>query len=491
MDNYQPKYSNPAITLPFIADKHRNKGHKFYDFDNGQKLNIESGNEPLYNFWKNDAINMANARVQSTLSSQNRLLQPRHPRIQPYNRSGQPFFLNVDQADQNQKISGSGNTTYSARLSDADRDARRKRILERLGNNYEKFKSGDTTEDVKPMPVFTQQQSKDLEGKLLLDSLVERITTGDWTSTDLLIDLRRIQNYIIDNIYTWNDYNVFDGYLEKLSLLNDALTSSRAEDIAEELGSRRRNYVMAYLDSKMAEADEEDPDPRRDYKLANAKEYYEKLIDNYIEGESRGTSASIQFIKRLYDYVRANAKGIGQSEKVRKQLSKSLIGELKLQKINKFIQDDLLKNVDKYAKEEARLFKDLNIPIPPRLNDVSTVSSRSTYSTHSSSSSGDSGDSGDSSLSSGTTQNFSTDSLEIPPSDSLERLGSRTVSTLGTVEEEAPEVNEGLRQITRRDFDGLNREQIILLANQYFDYNPRPDTRIPIMKQYIYNRLNI
>jgi len=371
MDNYQPKYQDPTITLPFVADKVRNKGSRFYDFDNGQKSSIEVGNDTLYKIWRGDATHMANARVQSTLSSQRRHLQPVHPRLVPYNRSGQPFFVNIDQAKQSQSVSGAGNTTYSARLSDADRESRRKRILERLGNNYEKYDNKDTSIDVRQQQMLTLEEQKEREGDFLLDQIMEKINNNDY-KYELLQEIYKLQNYVVNNIWKWNDYQKFKSYIEKLDLLQQQIEASATIDIAEELKDKRQNYIEKLLESRQREIGTRflGTDPARDYALKNAFEKYQNILDDYLYGMSDFLETSYSVIMRLNEYVKANTKGIGQSETVRKQLAKALTYELKLTK--KEMEAFRKRNeeyFDKLKKENTKFFEDLSIEIPPEVAD--------------------------------------------------------------------------------------------------------------------------
>lgn len=432
MDSYQPKYENPAITLPFIADKHRHKGYKFYDFDDGQKLSVETGNDPIFNNWKNDAIRMANAKVQSTLSSQDRLLQPKHPRIQPYNRSGQPFFSNIDQSNKNMysSVYGGGNTTYSARLSDADRDARRKKILERLGDNYVKYKAGDTSEDVRQPSILNQSDSAKLEAKLLLESISNRIYNEDF-DFGLFSDIYKYIQFLVKNISTFDNFQEFKDLLDRFENLKDIM-----ENIVEE--------------------------------------------ENLTDEATKYTSAIRDVLSGIVDYIKYNVRGIGSNQKQREIIAKSGVNKINLTKVEKLLQKsrlgrqslDELKAQQEREREQQRLLEQAD-------EEVSFIDTATT------------------SNNSGTTATSSTSSsgFSIPPwlfpEESVASSATQQAPTI--VPSEAQSSSASAEQLTRRSFDGLNRDEVIALANQYLQppYNPDPSTKLQRVKTYIYKRLNI
>ena len=162
-------------------------------------------------------------KMKSTISSKQQLLEPVFNRIKPTPRSGQVFFSNKDEGPQT--IYGSG-----FRLSNNERDDYRKKILERLSSNFEKYNNSDTTVDVRREAIITEDDVSQRNGDMLLDAIMTRLLYRDF-GFDFFKDVLNFKNYIVDNIWKFTDIGTFNSYLSKLDVLLRQIESTKKQDV--------------------------------------------------------------------------------------------------------------------------------------------------------------------------------------------------------------------------------------------------------------------
>jgi hypothetical protein len=292
-------------------------------------------------------------KMKSTISSKRQLLEPVFNRIEPIPRSGQIFFSNKDEGPQT--IYGSG-----FRLSDDERDDYRKKILERLSSNFEKYNNSDTTVDVRREAIITEDDVKIRNGDMILDALMIRVYNGD-IGFDFFNEVIKFRNFIVDNIWSFSDIVIFDNYIEKLTLFKRQLETSALEDKVNAQANIRFKLAVQKMENTGLNSTA--------YEIQKLENEYDRLRTDYIDVVSKNTLSSIVIIDKLIEYIRQNKEYISQSEKNRKQIAKSLLTPLQLNKINiKNIELAINKIQQKAINEENKYITDLGLPpnVPQR-----------------------------------------------------------------------------------------------------------------------------
>jgi hypothetical protein len=286
-------------------------------------------------------------KMKSTISSKQQLLEPVFNRIKPTPRSGQIFFSNKDEGPQT--IYGSG-----FRLSDDERDDYRKKILERLSSNFEKYNNSDTTVDVRREAIITEDDVKIRNGDMILDALMIRVYNGD-IGFDFFNEVIKFRNFIVDNIWSFSDIVIFDNYIEKLTLFKRQLETSALEDKVNAQANIRFRLAVQKMENTGLNSTA--------YEIQKLENEYDRLRTDYIDVVSNNTLSSIVIIDKLIEYIRQNKEYISQSEKNRKQIAKSLLTPLQLNKINiKNIESAINKIQQKAINEENKYITDLGLP---------------------------------------------------------------------------------------------------------------------------------
>jgi len=209
--------NNPMSTFPQVADLLRHLGSGYYPSKPiPQMISAFLSNDPLLDFrigWRDDANRDANTKVNSTLLSQERHLKHKYKAPNGRNVSGYPFGFTQDTSKMpfEPVLSGSGDITYSSRMSLSDRNQERLNILNRLASSY------DAIAEQVPSPQMIELNEKEnlsLQGlpaiEILIASIKERVISGiiDGNVYRDLLDVIRFFNQTIfyyDNTYFFNN----------------------------------------------------------------------------------------------------------------------------------------------------------------------------------------------------------------------------------------------------------------------------------------------
>lgn len=328
MQNYQPRYFNPAYTMPYNADKLRSKQLSYFPSTNNDAIvDIEIGNDPIKKQWQQDAINKANLQLQSTNSSKRNLLMPRHPRLECNNVASMPFQTSIDQSyNPYARVSGGqGVATQSSRLSDEDRKIARKRILARFADNYTKFNNLDTTE-------YPKHEQFLLEGnKLELHLMLNKLTTSIYSNepdAELFANFYEFLQILIKTApYLSNeDYvNLEDVFLTFINATQEY--ASRLPKTRKKIRDQQRQYIDDYT---------------RIVGRTDIQGQRFNLSEDIPTTEQPFINAIRELVQGIYNYIRENHKGIEFDEKARTLLAKASIKLVKMPKIDNLLKKTVI-----------------------------------------------------------------------------------------------------------------------------------------------------
>ena len=305
---------------------------------------------------RTEAKNHFLEKIKSTISSKQNILEPIFDRITPTPRSGQIFFSNKDDLDVKPKtING-----YGLRLADDEREEYRKKILERLSSNFDKYNSGDTTVDVRRENIITDEDVAQRNGDMLLDALMIRVFNGD-IGFNFFDDVLKFKNFIVDNIWKFTDIGTFNKYIEKLTLFNRQLQTSAIEDKTKALANNRFKLTIENLTNKGLNSDR--------YIINELQDEFNDIRTGYTDVVSKNLSSSRVVIDKLIEYITQNIEYISQTERNRKQISKALLNTLQLNKVNMTnIESKIRKIQQGVINEEQKRIRDMGLPpnVPQR-----------------------------------------------------------------------------------------------------------------------------
>jgi hypothetical protein len=289
-------------------------------------------------------------KMKSTISSKQQLLEPVFNRIKPTPRSGQVFFSNKDNIDTELKpIYGSG-----FRLSDNERDDYRKKILERLSSNFEKYNNSDTTVDVRREAIITEDDVSQRNGDMLLDAIMTRLLYRDF-GFDFFKDVLNFKNYIVDNIWKFTDIGTFNSYLSKLDVLLRQIQTTKNQDLVQVQKSIRFRLMIEKIKNSPLSSDR--------YIINRLQDDYDNLQNDISDITTKNIESSELVIGKLIEYIIQNAEYISQSPKNRKQISKSLLSTLQLNKSDMAkIEERITRAQRKVIEEENAMIADLGLP---------------------------------------------------------------------------------------------------------------------------------
>jgi uncharacterized protein (UPF0333 family) len=304
---------------------------------------------------RNEANNYALEKIKSTISSRANLLKTPFPRIEPIARSGQVFFSNKDEANTPQtQVFGSG-----LRLSDEDREKTRKRILERLSSNFEKYNNLDTTVDIRRENIINDEDAQKTKGDMILDSLMVRVYNGD-VGFDFFNDVLKFKNFIVDNIWKFTDID-YNNYIEKLTLFNRQLEAAKINDQTNALSSIRFRQAIKNMENTGLNSDA--------YTIRQLENSYDNIKADYEEVITKNVSSSTAIITKLIEYINELKNAIGQTEKNRKSIARALTTTLQINKNNvKNIETRINRIQQAAINEENNRLRDLGLPpnVPQR-----------------------------------------------------------------------------------------------------------------------------
>jgi hypothetical protein len=238
--------NNPMSTFPQVADLLRHLGNGYYPRQPLPQMNetfTPSDKHLLFRYeWRDDANREANTKVESTLSSQQRHLNYKYKAPKGTNVSGRTFGFTQDTSKMpfEPVLSGSGDITYSSRMSLSDRNQERLNILNRLSSSL------DAIAKQVPSPQnqqLVEKQNLSIQGlpaiEILIASIKERVISGiiDGNVYRDLLDVIRFFNQTIfyyDNVFFITNlintvesiiYKAVDVFNEKSSTENKKETS--------------------------------------------------------------------------------------------------------------------------------------------------------------------------------------------------------------------------------------------------------------------------
>jgi len=280
-------------------------------------------------------------RMISIQSSNDRIRQPYYPPLITKNRSGQPFFASKDESkNSNMSFEGGG-----FRLSDIDYEIQRKKILERLSSDYQKYNINDTTVDERKEKIITNDDVAVYVSDLILDNIINKLVSEKFNK-DLINELNKFRGYIISNVYKFADFDVFKRYIEKLQQILTLLRSFQAEGIQKNI-----KYILGSI-----------PVDKTTLELLKKGELPDEFVVEFATAFDEYIFTMTKIIETLIDYLSENSKAIGQSSSLRKQLAAALVKTLGISdKSVSLINKKVERNFDLLEKEFAP------IPLGPPL----------------------------------------------------------------------------------------------------------------------------
>jgi len=280
-------------------------------------------------------------RMISIQSSNDRIRQPYYPPLITKNRSGQPFFASKDEStNSDMSFKGSG-----FRLSDVDYEIQRKKILERLSSDYQKYNVNDTTVDTRKEKILTNDDVAVYVSDLVLDNIINKLVSEKFNK-DLINELNKFRGFIISNVYRFQDFNVFKKYIEKLQQILTLLRSFQAEGIQKNI-----KYILGSI-----------PVDRNTLEQLKKGELPDEFVVDFSTAFDEYIYTMTKIIETLIDYLSENSKAIGQSVGLRKQLAAALVKSLGISdKSVNLINKKVERNFDLLEKEFAP------IPLGPPL----------------------------------------------------------------------------------------------------------------------------
>jgi hypothetical protein len=280
-------------------------------------------------------------RMISIQSSNDRIRQPYYPPLITKNRSGQPFFVSKDESkNSNMSFEGGG-----FRLSDTEYEIQRKKILERLSSDYQKYNVNDTTVDTRKEKILTNDDVAVYVSDLVLDNIINKLVSEKFNK-DLINELNKFRGFIISNVYRFQDFNVFKRYIEKLQQILTLLRSFQAEGIQKNI-----KYILGSI-----------PVDRTTLEQLKKGELPDEFVVDFSTAFDEYIFTMTKIIETLIDYLTENSKAIGQSVGLRKQLAAALVKSLGISdKSVNLINKKVERNFDLLEKEFAP------IPLGPPL----------------------------------------------------------------------------------------------------------------------------
>ena len=286
------------IGFPEVANLYRTKKEAFYP----TKTYLLPRNDiiPLgednafYKEWMDYNRNALMDKIHNAEQSVKRNLEPRYPQLPKSGNKAQVLFgVHNDDMEMirehsnkvNNKLSGGGlkltDSTAGLGMNKATREKERIRVIDRLRKAFQ-------DEAVEPQPAeardlsMSKEDDEKLQFDLLISSITERLLNGI-VDGSVYRDLLQVAQYLIKNIWKFNDFDFFQNFENSLLELTSIIYSV-------------------------------------------IQGYERNTLDNFYSKKSlQYANPSLDLIMRLVEFVQENSTGIGRDEKYRKSLAKSSV----------------------------------------------------------------------------------------------------------------------------------------------------------------------
>ncbi len=284
------------IGFPDVANLYRTKKEAFYP--SSVRLIPRNDIIPLgdenafYKEWMDYNRKSLMDKLHNAEQSVKRNLEPRYPQLPKSGAKAQVLFgvhnddyEMIREHTNKNKLSGGGlklpTTNAGVGMNDIVREKERIKVIDRLRKSIE----GEAIEMVPPEAQdlsMSKETDEKLQFDLLVSSITEKILNGI-VDGSVYRDLLEIAQYLIKNIWRFNDidffYNFENSLLELVSLIQSVIQG-----------------------------------------------YEKNALDNFYSKQSlQYANPSLDLLMRLVEFVDLNRKGFGRDEKYRKALAKSSI----------------------------------------------------------------------------------------------------------------------------------------------------------------------
>jgi len=302
------------IGFPEVANLYRTKQEAFYPsptylLPRGDIIPLGEDNA-FYKDWMQYNRNALIDKLYNADQSIKRNLLPRYPQLRKSGNKAQVLFgvhnddMEMIREHYNRNKMSGGALTFSDSTAGTDmnrveREKQRIKIIDRLRKGFEDQPTVQQPPEAQDLLMSREADDK-LQFDLLIASITERLINGI-VDGSVYRDLLQVAQYLIRNIWKFNDFEFFQNF----------------EDSLIELTSLILGVIQSYESNQL-------------------DNFYSKRSLQYAK-------PSQDLINRLVLYVQLNVSGIGRDEKYRKSLAKSSVKGFK-------------ETIDKASKElEERL----------------------------------------------------------------------------------------------------------------------------------------
>jgi hypothetical protein len=231
-------------------------------------------------------------KIHNAQQSVKRNLEPRYPQLPKSGTKAQVFFgvhnddmEMIREHSNKNKMSGGGlkfsDSTAGTDLNRVEREKQRIRIINRLRKDFEGEPTIEQPPEAEDLSMGREADEK-LQFDLLVSSITEKLLNGI-VDGSVYRDLLQVAQYLIKNIWKFNDFDFFQNF----------------EDSLNELTSIIFGVIQGYERNTLGN-------------------FYSRQSLQYAK-------PTVDLVARLLDYVQLNSTGIGRDEKYRKSLAKSSI----------------------------------------------------------------------------------------------------------------------------------------------------------------------
>jgi len=284
------------IGFPEVANLYRTKKEVFYP--SSTYLLPRSDIIPLgednafYKEWMDYNRNALIDKIHNAEQSVKRNLEPRYPQLPKSGNKAQVMFgvhnddMQMIRENQNQnRISGGGlkltDSTAGLGMNKVTREKERIRVINRLRKAFENEAVVEQPPEARDLSMSKEGDEK-LQFDLLISSITERLLNGI-VDGSVYRDLLQVAQYLIKNIWKFNDFDFFQSFENSLLELTSIIYSV-------------------------------------------IQGYERNTLDNFYSKKSlQYANPSLDLLMRLVEFVQENSTGIGRDEKYRKSLAKSSV----------------------------------------------------------------------------------------------------------------------------------------------------------------------
>ena len=245
-------YNNPVTTFPSVADKLRHLGNDYYPSKSLKPINLISAFNPSVDAYRRefeqDARDLVNTRLEANLSSERNYLKEKYQAPKSRNRAGQPFFsttsFNGDAF--NEKLIGSGDVTYSSRMSNDERNLNRQKLLKRLSAGFETIAQAV---DKKQNVELAQKQQNAIQGlqniEIMVASIIERVNSGI-IDGNVYRDLMSVVGFFSTNIAYFDNVALINSIINQVQ---DLIAKSEKIYTRKFTGAEQEDKETSYADT--------------------------------------------------------------------------------------------------------------------------------------------------------------------------------------------------------------------------------------------------